>query len=75
MAEPESGAEGVLADAHPDDVALPGVPSALGEVQVEVDAPLQDGLEVLQHLLPKTSTRTAMRRDAAFRELVQVLAR
>src|SRR5512137_83855 len=74
VAEPEAGAEGVLADAHPDDVALPRVPEALGEVQIKMDAPLQDGLEVLQHLLAEDVHQDGDGRHAALRELVKVLA-
>ena len=48
--EREAGVLGVLADAHPVDVALAHVPDALGLVEVAVDLALDDRLEVLLHL-------------------------
>jgi hypothetical protein len=48
--EREPGVLGVLADAHPVDVALAHVPDALGLVEVPVDLALDDRLEVLLHL-------------------------
>ena len=70
--ELEAGVLGGLADADPDELALPHVQHALGEVHEVVELALDDRLEVRLHLAPGHIDDDAERNAGALFELVEL---